>query len=595
MAEVPLEVRVTVDSAAVRKALRGMQKDVSRSEKDQRKELDKTDRARERSMGRRKRGLKELDRELKNSAKKNARELEQSFETGTKRGLMRVRKVMGAARKSAGFAGLFAFGALNKARDQSRQFTQIPSTEQAFSASVEYRRRFQKFGSAAELTEGGRDKMLRRFRDQSQKTGMQENEFLSGAEVVQEAIGSKGLEGYLQNLDELSDISQGLGVPMGDLAGIVVELDRQFGIAAEDIPEALGFLTKAALNGSIEVGNFSQEFRNNAGLFAVTVGKGTEGFKKLVAAGETVGTVHGPAEAATALLATTESLVKPATQKKLRKYGLPQSTDPLEVAAALRTRQDRLSGQKNAGMKRQAELFDIFGTKREVRGMRALVAQQGLTEELMQIPGQVGLDVGRKAGRDFRGSEIGKHDAEIATRLRDVNEDFVEISRKFREESQMMEKLIGENTVAVKNLERVWEGMKYLFGGLGIRHVLKKMGPGAAAATTAAEGTVATEVAVGTGAAGTGLGSLVGPGLGAGVLAGLAAYLGSEGFFKEHVFKQSTAEARKEGREPISNIGQLFLDPKKLADDMNKASGSLRRSAAALEVSTANVGKNEGD
>ena len=52
MAEVPLNVVITANSAAIKKALRGIQKEVLGTETKSRKEIEKTDRARKRSLQR---------------------------------------------------------------------------------------------------------------------------------------------------------------------------------------------------------------------------------------------------------------------------------------------------------------------------------------------------------------------------------------------------------------------------------------------------------------------------------------------------------------------------------------------------------------
>ena len=90
MAEVPLQVVITANSAAIKKALKGIQKDILGTETKTRKEIEKTDRARSRSLQKTKAGAQSLGNEFKKAGAVAQRELEKGILTGTKRGIQKA-------------------------------------------------------------------------------------------------------------------------------------------------------------------------------------------------------------------------------------------------------------------------------------------------------------------------------------------------------------------------------------------------------------------------------------------------------------------------------------------------------------------------
>ena len=582
MAEVPLNVVITANSAAIKKALRGIQKEVLGTETKSRKEIEKTDRARKRSLQRTRSQVTALGTQFNKLGKGIQRELSNSIFTGVKRGRQRAAAWL-KQNKGAIVAGL-AVGAGAGVRSAYRRgsgFLGLPTQQGAFQEATQYRIKYRQFANAAGMMPLERDAFMKRIRGKSEETGATEGDILSGAARVQAAMGSEGLQAYETQLDNLININQSLGAPMDDLAGVLVELNRQFGLSAEQFPEAIGFMVEAANEGSIEVTDFAGNMRSSMGVWAASFGEGMDSWKQLVSTAETVGTTYDPAVVATAMERGAETLGlarnTPSEVRKWKRMGLDVNLPPVQLGQQMREK----------GIT-APQLKELVPDLRSRRMLMTLMAQGG--GQYLGLQGQVGLDRAKRQAADFRTSPEGEIVAARSTILRNVNEQFKEVGEAAMDVAGKFEILASKNVLLAQKLGVAIDiitpmlmaagGYTILKGSKNIKDAAGLMKGGGAAGGTAG----GTAAATGAGLVSTlGLGGLV-----AGGAMGTGMLLGRE-------FPEFGAQVNKKfGGVPIlydpSRQERIFKSQEEAARYLEKSARNLNAAAS----SHASSGKQEG-
>jgi hypothetical protein len=343
MAEVPLNIRVSVDSAAVRKALRGIQKEVAKTEKAAQKEITKTDQARTRSMQRQKSQVQQLGKEFNRLGKGIQRELQKSIFTGTKRGIQKARAFMRANRGSfvkglgaLGVAGVFAG---KQALQTARGITGAPTIQENIANAKQFEYRMALLQNQSRMTDAQMSKLQDRIVTQGRVGIISPLELLAGIEAVQRLEGADALEDFLAQMGTAAMFSEGLGANFEGLAKLTTVLSRQFHITTGEMDEMVGFLAEAGVQGSVELENFSNQFPRVMGLFTNLLGRrGIEGVREFTAVSQAVATgfPDAPEEASSAMKALVTTLVNPRTVKILKTRGLdPQVHTIPEIAERL--------------------------------------------------------------------------------------------------------------------------------------------------------------------------------------------------------------------------------------------------------------------
>ncbi|GAF72268.1 unnamed protein product, partial [marine sediment metagenome] len=167
MAEVPLQVRITADSKAIKKALRGVQKEIEKGERAAQKAITKTDQARSRSVQRQKSQIQQLGKEFKRLGGGVQRELEKSIFTGTKRGIQKAGAFMRANRgsfvKGLGALGVAGVYAGKQALQKARGITGAPTIQENIANAKQFEYRMALLQNQSRMTDEQMSKLQSRI------------------------------------------------------------------------------------------------------------------------------------------------------------------------------------------------------------------------------------------------------------------------------------------------------------------------------------------------------------------------------------------------------------------------------------------------
>ena len=452
MADVPLQVTIRIDNKDVKRALRGMTREFEQSEKRIQRHMDKTE-------GKRKRGFRDMERDARRTGDRVGRELGRGIENGTKRGIQRSRT---ALQKFGLVTGALAVGGAQVAR-KGYDLGSTASGSQGMMQRIRSAREFD-FDLTRLTSRTGLNKQTIQNQILSATAGTTAtaDQALRGAEVVQERIGAEALPEYFASLKPIIRMHEGLGVSVEDLAATTVELKRQFNIAEEDIPRALGLLAEQAELGSIEFGNMSNEFRKVMGTFVGDLDQGgLEGLREFGAAAQLIGQRLDSSMAATSLLNLITQLTNKDTMKKLRKAGVNQSGGLISTVDSI--------GQKNLS---PTQLQEIFGNERGLRALKAMLdSDPVLMNQLLGANAQTGLaraDAGATAIRGtVRGKDLMRQSSVYAENIKQVENAAVKLS----EFSSWIDKIIAKNPGTAMGGQMAVEGVKTL----GILAILRNL------------------------------------------------------------------------------------------------------------------------
>lgn len=343
MAQVPLEVRITVDSAAVKKALRGIVKETTRVESKTRKEIEKTKQARTNASRKAVQEVKTLEQAFMNVGKKAGRELSEGIFTGVKRGRQRAMRYMKANRgsfvKGLGATAVAGAFAGRQAFQTARSITGAPTIVENIGSAKDFQRRMTLLQNQSQMTDAQMGSLQGRLVEQGSSGTLSPSQLLAGVEAVQRLEGADAIPAYLESMADLSNFSEGLGANFEDLSKLSTILQRQFGITAKQMPETIGLVAEAGVQGSIEIENFARQFPRVMGVFAARLNRsGVEGVKEFAAVAQAGATMFpdSPEQSSRAMRSFVNQLVKPETRKILSSRGLdPQTTSLPDLASGL--------------------------------------------------------------------------------------------------------------------------------------------------------------------------------------------------------------------------------------------------------------------
>lgn len=481
MTDVPVQIRMVMDSSGTTRALRGLDKEFRKVEQAARTEIMKTEQLRDRGLQTQKRRIVELGNQFKRLGHSIERELQSSVHRGIKRGIERGRKFL-STHRGALAVGALAGGATfaRSVASRAQRFAAIPDQASAFQAARQYRERMLQLRIAS----GGAfdtEALGQRFRAVSERTGMREDEMLAAAARVQERFGAEGMPAFVDSLDMLVDVAQTTGTPLEELAAVAGEVVQQFGLTAEEIPRAIGIIAEAGREGSIEIKDFATVFRSEMGGFVQNLGEGGEqALREFVAASQIAGKVFDPNEAATRLARGTRSLADVNVREKLAERGIEYQGRSLgDVAQQLSRAYPEDLGK---------ELQQIFGEIRSVEFWQAMIAaeRRGGDEfaTIRNISGEAGIERARREAPILREDPAMKLRKLEADRLRAVNEQFDQVAKATLAVSGPLQQLQDQSVLLTQGFEAATEAAFVFAAASGLKTILSQ-GPAGDAVSTA--------------------------------------------------------------------------------------------------------------
>lgn len=203
------------------------------------------------------------------------------------------------------------------------------------------------------------------------------------------------LDAFAQNIDEITKAAKASQGTVPEFIGMVGSVVSAFGLASEEIPNALNIMLAAARAGAVNPADFAASFSASAGIFATnTKQTGIEGLRQFVGASQGVAAGQfGAAESATRV----ERFVTDLTDKKviadLKARGV-QVIDPKTGKIDIGSVVDQIATNKRLQTSTQRQ--DVFKEIRALQGLDTLLAQRQKV-----INGQAGaVDFRTMAGVD---------------------------------------------------------------------------------------------------------------------------------------------------------------------------------------------------
>ncbi|MEM8608344.1 MAG: phage tail tape measure protein [Myxococcota bacterium] len=450
---------------------------------------------------------------------RQSREMQKSIraEAMARQEAMRSRRRTLVTASTAAFAG----GAV--AAQQVSALRQLPTAQGSFASEEERRRELFRVSQEAALGAGSPERLGERIRQTGARTGVPLDELTRGVVLGQQQFSNVGL--VTDNMDFLADTVLATGASFEEVVGLAGELQRQFNLSAEEIPEAIGFIREAAKDGSVEFGNFVNSFIPTMGAFVQQMDReGIPALKEFTAAAQARGESEPRSDvASTEFQAFLSVLNDPKQRARLRQVGV----DVTDGRGNLRNLNDLFQEIATNDLLGNAEIFNTVFNERRARrfagGLRASVLRgDSVLGEIQQIPGNVGrAQIRADAANALTRPEF------VLPRQR-VNRDAV-LSRQFDEQFErtqgpiaFFQDLLAENVVASDRAKAIGAGVG---GGLlttllfsGGRRALASGGNALARAATGVGGRALGALAGGSALAGTGVLAAGAGGFGLGTL-----------------------------------------------------------------------------
>jgi hypothetical protein len=589
MADVPLNVIITADSAAIRKALRGIQKEIAKTETVTQKEIEKTDQARTRSMRRQKSQVQQLGKEFRRLGSNVERELQKSIFNGTKRGIQRAGQYMrnnrGSIVKGLGAVGIAGAYAGRQAIQTARGITGAPTIQENIANAKQFEMRMALLQNQSRMTDAQMSALQAKIVSQAGQGTLSPLQLLGGIEAVQRLEGADALQDFLDSIGTATKFSEGLGANFEGLAKLTTVLSRQFHITQAEMDDMVGFMAEAGVQGSVELENFAGQFPRVMGIFTNLLGRrGVAGAREFTAVSQAVATgfPDAPEEASTALKALIATLANPRTIKILKTRGLdPQVHTIPQIGEALQKRPlapDQMAKAFNrmalSAMVAVMSQYDPSNPKGNV--ITDVLAAQGSTQ-VGYAGGNVARIRGTSTGQDLiranqmAGNMIGafKDTADSALKLTAA---FDELTSKFPKEILVAQTI----TQFLSSLSVLAIAMKFLGGGTAVKAGAK----GLATGTKAVAG-------LGGGAVGA---------VAAGVALPAALALGTGALLAQMTDKEDEDAmerfARKLGFDPHNKLGT------EIGRELKEGAAAQKRSAYLIESklnAAPNTGQQVGD
>lgn len=248
--------------------------DFRKNEKSKRDELAKTLRETQMSERRRAQLIARTEREIareRGSARASARDaLSGGAISGARQ---RRRQMMGAA----GGALLGAAGGAFSAASRAQGALGIRSQEELIAAAIDQRQNFIRTSVQAGYGQDRQDEVLGRVTEVSRSSGVGAGEILEGLNLTQELFSN--LDSVVENLGSLAETSRATGTEFASLVQFSGEVQRQFGLNAQQTDEAIAIVARGAEEGSMAFGDFAEVMA--AGFAGFKIARGTTGLEAL--------------------------------------------------------------------------------------------------------------------------------------------------------------------------------------------------------------------------------------------------------------------------------------------------------------------------
>jgi hypothetical protein len=342
MATVPLNVKINVQGGGdLKRILGGITKENAKVEQAARKEIEKTESMRRRSIRDQEIAAKQLTRVWQRAGASIRRELQASVFGGMKRGIDRARQYIKQNRAQLGIAAITG-GAIagRQAFNTARGITGAPSIQENIANAKQFEFQLTALQNQSQLSPTRIKEIESQIQKQAGRGTISPNQLLAGVEAVQRLEGADAIDDFLKSMDSTAMFAEGLQADFESLAKLSTIINRQFGVRTDEIDDALGMLAEAGVQGSVELENFSQQFPRVMGMFNLTTGRGgMQGLQEFAAVSQAVATAFpdAPEMAATATNALIRQLGDTKTQKILRQgagVDVRSNTIP-EIAQAL--------------------------------------------------------------------------------------------------------------------------------------------------------------------------------------------------------------------------------------------------------------------
>jgi TP901 family phage tail tape measure protein len=288
------------------------------------------------------RGIKAAETAVKGSAAKMGVALRTSLSRGAKGGLTAVRGMFSTIKQGMVQMGSLAvgigFGALVKsAIDAEQVFRKLSFTVSAGSGAwTEY------------------DDLQKQAQASAVKWGQSTDDLAGAMDEVFNTVGN--LDFTRATMDEIAKASRASGQEVSTIAPLVAEMNRQFGLSAEQVPEALASVLSLGSKGGLSVEDLSRGMNMLGSLARATGQEGEEGMRTMIALGNTISAASGKPRSAISdlnmALATMLDSTKLAAVKK--EFGIDVDKEGLNAL-------DRLKEVIAAAKGDPSGLIKIFG------------------------------------------------------------------------------------------------------------------------------------------------------------------------------------------------------------------------------------------
>lgn len=231
-----------------------------------------------------KRGIRAAENTVKRGAKKMRGALTSELSKGAKGGLDALKGMFSRIKSGftsiAGLAGGIGFGALIKdAVDADTTFRKL-----AFTVSA---------GSGAIVEHNS---LMKQAQGIAERWGVSTEKLAGAMETVFDTTGD--LDFATMTLDEIGKAARASGHGVETIAPIVSEMNRQFGVTAEEVPEALAAMLDLATRGGLSIGELGSGL-GKMGRSAKLAGlSGVDGMKTMIGLVNQFTAASGSAEAA---------------------------------------------------------------------------------------------------------------------------------------------------------------------------------------------------------------------------------------------------------------------------------------------------------
>jgi hypothetical protein len=425
----------------------------------------------------------------------------------------------------AGVAGILAGGI--SAAGVARGVAGVDDIQTRVRKGNDFRETMIVLGGNVGMSQAEIDKAQSKVLETGVKFGKDPTEIAEGLTIGQERFNM--LRELTENIDAITAAAKASQGTVPEFIGMVGSLVSAFGLAKEEIPQAIDFALGAARSGAINPADFAASFAASAGIFATNSGqRGMEGLRQFVGTSQGIGAGQfGAAESATRL----ERLITDLTDKKVvqdlkqRGVNVFNKDGKIDIGSVI----DQIATNKNLQTSTQRQ--GVFKEVRALQGIDTLLAQR--QKVLSKEAGAVDF---RSMSREGLGAEGAAGTARVIGMLEkggvlDLQRQAIEMQKHTIEHLEAYNKQILLVNDASNKLEKsfgtlsLWASSIGLGGAVtGGSVVLGRLaggGAGGAAAGAAGAGTLAT---LGTGVTAVGAGALAAGVAAAGAIGGGVGY-----------------------------------------------------------------------